>query len=51
VTFEAAFLSRIVAALDGAGIPYMVAGSLGSSFRGRFRTTNDADIVVDDAQC
>jgi hypothetical protein len=46
MTVEAAFLQRIVAALDNAGIPYMVAGSLGSSFFGQARATNDADLVI-----
>ncbi len=46
MTVEAAFLQRIVAALDDAGIPYMVAGSLGSSFFGQARATNDADLVI-----
>ena len=39
-------LERISAALDGAGIAYMVAGSIGSSFHGHPRATNDLDIVV-----
>jgi hypothetical protein len=46
MTVEAAFLQRIVAALDDAGIPYMVADSLGSSFFGQARATNDADLVI-----
>ncbi len=39
-------LKRISAALDGAGIAYMVAGSIGSSFHGHPRATNDLDIVI-----
>jgi hypothetical protein len=46
VSVEAEFLQRLVAALDDAGIPYMVAGSLGSSFFGQARATNDADLVI-----
>ena len=46
MTLEQLFLERLVTALDDAGIPYMVAGSLGSSFLGKFRTTNDADLII-----
>jgi len=41
------FLRRLVDLLDEAGIPYMVAGSLGSSLHGRPRATNDVDLVID----
>ena len=41
------FLARVVAALDGAGVPYMLAGSFASSHHGAPRTTQDIDIVVD----
>jgi hypothetical protein len=41
------FLGRLVDLLDKAGIPYMVAGSLGSSLHGRPRATNDVDLVID----
>jgi len=41
------FLERLVALLDKVGIPYMVAGSLGSSLHGRPRATNDVDLVID----
>lgn len=40
------FLKRLIGMLEDAGIPYMVAGSLGSSFHGRPRATNDVDIVI-----
>jgi hypothetical protein len=40
------FLKKLVDTLDRAGIAYMVTGSLGSSFHGRPRATNDADIVI-----
>ena len=43
---QRAFLKRLVVLLEDAGIPYMVAGSLGSSFHGRPRATNDVDIVI-----
>jgi hypothetical protein len=46
VTIEQLFLERIVTALDESDIPYMVSGSLGSSFLGQFRTTNDADLII-----
>lgn len=39
-------LIRIVRALDSAGIPYMVTGSLASSLQGEPRATHDIDLVV-----
>jgi len=47
MTSQKDFLTRLIELLDKAGIPYMVAGSLGSSFHGRPRATQDADIVID----
>jgi len=47
VTPEEAVLARLVLAFESLAIPYMVAGSLASSFHGRPRTTHDADIVID----
>jgi hypothetical protein len=44
---EQEILGRITRLLDVIGIPYMIAGSLASSFHGRPRTTHDADIVID----
>ena len=41
------FLARLVAALDAAGIPHMVAGSFASTLHGVPRTTQDIDVVVD----
>lgn len=41
------FLARVTGALDGAGVPYMLAGSFASSHHGAPRTTHDIDIVVD----
>jgi hypothetical protein len=41
------FLAHLIGLLDKAGIPYMVAGSMGSSLHGRPRATQDADVVID----
>lgn len=46
MTSQKDFLRKIIAALDSAGIPYMLSGSMGSSFHGRPRATNDVDIVI-----
>lgn len=46
MTTQLAFLDRLIALLDKLDIPYMVAGSLGSSFYGRPRATQDVDIIV-----
>ena len=40
------FLRRLIDLLDQAQIPYMVAGSLASSFHGNPRATNDVDLVI-----
>jgi hypothetical protein len=40
-------LSRVIAALDAAGIRFMVSGSLVSSLQGEPRATHDIDLVVD----
>jgi hypothetical protein len=47
VTPEEAALAVVVRALDGLAIPYMVTGSVASSYHGRPRSTHDADIVID----
>ncbi len=47
MTDQNTFLERIINALEDATIPYMIAGSIGSSFHGQPRATNDADIVID----
>lgn len=39
-------LSKVAGVLDRAGIPYMVTGSLVSSFQGAPRATHDIDLVV-----
>lgn len=36
--------------LEGAGIPYMVSGSLGSVLHGEPRATRDVDVVIDPAE-
>ena len=41
------FLGRLVALLEAAGIPHMVAGSVASSVHGEPRSTQDLDLVVD----
>ncbi len=47
MTTQKDFLGRLIGLLDEVGIPYMVAGSLSSSFHGRPRATQDADVVID----
>jgi hypothetical protein len=44
---QQAFLARVVEALERAGIPYMVSGSVVSSYQGAPRMTHDVDIVID----
>jgi hypothetical protein len=41
------FVTRLAGSLEAAGIPYMIAGSVGSTFHGEPRTTNDVDVVID----
>jgi hypothetical protein len=45
VTAES-FLSRVVAALERTGIPYMITGSFASSAHGVVRGSKDIDIVI-----
>ena len=40
-------VATIARRLDAAGIPYMLTGSLASSFHGEPRSTRDADVVID----
>lgn len=40
-------LAKVVAALDSAGIAYMVTGSFASTFHGEPRMTRDIDLVID----
>lgn len=44
---QAHLLAAIADALEEAGIPYMVVGSVAGSFHGEPRTTVDIDIVID----
>jgi hypothetical protein len=41
------FLLWLARALQNAAIPYMIAGSFGSSFHGQPRASNDVDVVID----
>lgn len=41
------FLKELVGRLEHCGIPYMITGSLGSSFHGEPRSTHDGDGVID----
>jgi len=50
MTDQNEFLRKIVSLLEQANIPYMISGSIGSSFHGQPRATNDADIVIDPTQ-
>ncbi|MFN0058471.1 MAG: hypothetical protein ACKVX7_08440 [Planctomycetota bacterium] len=43
---QSEFMASIIGALDNGSIPYMICGSIGSSFHGEPRSTNDIDIVV-----
>ncbi len=47
MTSEEAVLGRAVAILDRLAIPYMVTGSIATSYHGRPRATHDADVVID----
>jgi hypothetical protein len=47
VSPEEEALGAVVRALDLLAIPYMVTGSVASSYHGRPRATHDADIVID----
>lgn len=43
----AALLRAVVTALDAAGIPFMVTGSLAAAYHGAGRATLDIDLVID----
>jgi len=47
MTSQKEFLRKLIELLDTARIPYMLSGSMCSSFHGRSRATNDVDIVID----
>ncbi len=40
------FLEKLISVIESTGIPYVVCGSLSSSFHGQPRATNDADIII-----
>lgn len=43
----AALLRSVVAALDAAGVPFMLTGSLAAAYHGAGRATMDIDLVID----
>lgn len=43
----AALLANTIAQLERAGVPYMITGSVASSYHGEPRATRDLDIVID----
>lgn len=47
MTAEEAVLGRVVTLLASLDIPYMVTGSIATSYYGRPRATQDADVVID----
>jgi hypothetical protein len=49
VSPEEEALLLVVRALETKAIPYMVSGSVASSYHGRPRSTHDADLVIDPA--
>lgn len=47
MTPEEGVLGQVVGYLDELAIPYMVTGSIATSYHGRPRATHDADVVID----
>jgi hypothetical protein len=47
VTPDEEALRRVIDILERLGVPYMLTGSVATSYHGRPRATHDADIVVD----
>jgi hypothetical protein len=47
MTPEEEVLGRVIALLERLSIPYMVTGSIATSYHGRPRATHDADVVID----
>src|SRR5262245_5646567 len=47
MTPEEDALGEVVAMLERLSIPYMVTGSIATSYHGRPRATHDADVVID----
>lgn len=43
----AALLAATITRLERAGVPYMITGSVASSYHGEPRATRDLDIVID----
>lgn len=50
MTPEEQTLARVVQLLDGAGIPYMITGSVAASYHGRPRATHDTDVVIEPSE-
>jgi hypothetical protein len=46
MTEQQDFLKKLVHTLENVEIPYMVSGSIASSFHGKPRATNDVDIII-----
>ncbi len=49
MTPEQETLAKVLRQIEALGIPYMVAGSVASSYYGRPRMTHDVDVVLDPA--
>jgi hypothetical protein len=47
VSPEEEALRQVIELLDRTGVPYMLTGSVASSYHGRPRATHDADVVID----
>ncbi|MCP3905300.1 MAG: nucleotidyl transferase AbiEii/AbiGii toxin family protein [Planctomycetes bacterium] len=47
MTGQREFLDQLVRQLEGTGVPFMIAGSIASSFHGEPRATRDIDLVID----
>jgi hypothetical protein len=47
VTPEEAALAAVIGALTRVGVPYMLTGSVATSYHGRPRATHDADLIID----
>lgn len=50
MTPEEEVLRRMVTLLEAQSIPYMVTGSIATSYHGRPRATHDTDVVIDPTQ-
>jgi len=46
MTSQDDFLKKLIKVLGDCSIPYMISGSLGSSYHGQPRATKDIDIVI-----